>query len=341
MLVIMLVKLSRTKYEEEQPKAHLKPTTKLDNHADVKGYDFDSKFNFEEFLDSFKTTGFQASELGKAINVTNLMIKDDATIFLSFTGNAVSSGLREIIKYLVKHKKVSAIVTTAAGVEEDIIKSLASFKLGDFDVPGRMLLEAGIGRIGNIFVLNDRYLEFERFMNPFFEELYVEQQKRGTPFTPVDITRMLGERLKEDSFLYWAAKNEIPVYCPGIMDGSFGDLVFFFKQKKSGFIIDVAGEYQRLVKFVMNQEKTGAVILGGGIAKHYLLNSNIFRDGLNYAVYLTTAEEFDGSDSGGSPEEAKSWAKINENAVSIKVKADFTITFPLLVAATFAKTEQF
>ena len=96
-------------------------------------------------------------------------------------------------------------------------------------------------------------------------------------------------------------------------------------------------EYRRLVDFVLQQDKTGAIILGGGIAKHYNLNAQIFREGLDYAVYLTTAQEFDGSDSGGNQEEAKTWAKVKVNAMTAKVKADFTITFPLLVASTFAK----
>ena len=328
-----------TMYEKTQKKAHLKPTTKLENHHAIKGYDFEKKFSFNKFVEAYTTTGFQASELGKAISITNQMINEKSTIFLSMTGNAITSGLRDIISYLAKHKKIDVIITTASGVEEDIIKSFDSFKLGEFETPGRFLLEHGVGRIGNVFVINDRYLHFERFMNPFFEEIYEEQVKRKRHLSPLDITRMAGLKLGKDSYLYWAAKNNIPVYCPGIMDGSFGDLVYFFKHRRPDFGIDVTDEYKKLVDFVLQQEKTGAIILGGGIAKHYNLNAQIFRDGFDYAVYLTTAQEFDGSDSGGNPEEAKSWAKIRVNGESAKVKADFTITFHLLVASTFAKNQ--
>ena len=311
----------------------MRRTASLENHPIVKGYRFDKKFDFGEFLKAYSTTGFQASSLARAIDVANEMISDNSTIFFAFTGNAVSSGLRDIITFLAKNKLVGVIITTASGVEEDVIKSLSDFRLGDFDVPGRTLFEHGVGRIGNIFVPNDRYLHFEKFITPFLEELH----SKNKTITPSIIARELGLKLKEDSYLFWAAKNNIPVYCPGIMDGSFGDLIYFFKQRKPSFQIDVTDDHKKLIDFVLQQDKTGLIVLGGGIAKHYALNAQIFREGFDHAVYLTTAEEFDGSDSGGNLEEAKTWAKIKIKSSSVKVKADFTITFPLLVAGSFAK----
>ncbi len=310
----------------------MRRTASLENHPVVKGYGFNKKFDFDEFLKAYSTTGFQASNLAKAIDIANEMVNDNSTVFFAFTGNAVSSGLRDIITFLAKNKMVSVIITTASGVEEDVIKSLSDFRLGDFDVPGRTLFEHGVGRIGNIFVPNDRYLHFEKFITPFLNEIH----SKNNVVTPSIIVRELGLKLKEDSFLFWAAKNGIPVYCPGIMDGSFGDLVYFFKQRKPSFRIDVTDDHKELIDFVLQQEKTGLIVLGGGIAKHYALNAQIFREGFDHAVYLTTAEEFDGSDSGGSVEEAKTWAKIKIKSSSVKVKADFTITFPLLVAGSFA-----
>ncbi len=327
-----------TKYEEYQK--HLRRSTYLKNHAKIEGYDFEKEFNFKEFLEKYSTTGFQASELGKAIEITKMMQEQKATIFLAMSGNAISSGLREIIAYLVKNKKVDVIITSAAGIEEDVIKSLSDFRVGDFEAPGRTLFEHGVGRIGNIFVPNDRYLYLERFMNPFFEKMLKLQAKQKRPISPTQFSKELGLEINDKkSYLYWAAKNDVPIYCPGIVDGSMGDLMYFFKQKNPDFWIDITDDHKKLINYVLQQEKTGAIILGGGISKHYALNAQIFREGFDYAVYLTTAMEYDGSDSGGNQEEAKSWAKIKINAPNVKVKADFTITFPLLVAATFAKSD--
>ena len=63
----------------------------------------------------------------------------------------------------------------------------------------------------------------------------------------------------------------------------------------------------------------------------------MLRNGLDYAVYINNAQEFDGSDAGALPEEAISWGKILPNAQSVKVFGDATILFPLLVASSFAK----
>jgi deoxyhypusine synthase len=93
----------------------------------------------------------------------------------------------------------------------------------------------------------------------------------------------------------------------------------------------------KIINLALNSEKTGAIILGGGVAKHYVLNANIFREGLDYAVYITTATEHDASDSGGNQQEAMTWAKIKLNAPNVKVIAEASLVFPLLVAATFAK----
>ena len=61
------------------------------------------------------------------------------------------------------------------------------------------------------------------------------------------------------------------------------------------------------------------------------------RNGADFSVYLNTAQEYDGSDSGARPDEAVSWGKIRPEARPVKVCGDATILFPLLVAVTFAK----
>merc|ERR1712118_277563 len=83
--------------------------------------------------------------------------------------------------------------------------------------------------------------------------------------------------------------------------------------------------------------KSGVIILGGGMVKHHTLNANLMRNGADFCVYVNTGQEFDGSDSGARPDEAKSWGKIRVHAAPVKIYADATLVFPLLVARTFAK----
>ncbi|MBW2968035.1 deoxyhypusine synthase [Candidatus Woesearchaeota archaeon] len=310
----------------------------LDDYPQIKGYDFEQGFDFEKFMEAMAHTGIQATEMCRGIEIINMMLDDDAKIYLSMTANVISSGLREIIVFLVKHKFVDVIVTSAGAVEEDVIKTLRPFVVGSFDAPGRVMFDQGIGRIGNIFAPYDRYLHFERFMVPFFDKLYSKQKETGRPLCTSEVIHELGMAVEDKgSFLYWAARNDIPVFCPALTDGSIGDLLYFQRQSKKDLFIDIVTDHEKIVKLVLSQEKTGAILLGGGVPKHYILNANIFKDGLDYAVYVTTAQEFDASDSGGNQQEAMTWAKLKVNAPNVKIKSEATIVFPLMVAASFAK----
>jgi len=310
----------------------------LEGYPEIRGYDFEKNFDFKEFIQSMSHTGFQATNIGSAIEIIKSMRREKATIFLGYTSNMVSSGVREIIKFLVKHKFVDVLVTTAGGIEEDIIKCFKPFVVGSFDIPGKTLFEQGINRIGNIFVPNDRYFHFDRFMQKFFEDVYAKSRKEKKEITSRFLISELGKAINnKESIYYWAHKNSIPVFCPALMDGSLGDLSVFFKHKKPDFSIDVVQDMKDMTNLALNCEKSGAIILGGGVSKHYILNANIFREGVDYCVYINTGQEFDGSDSGARPDEAVSWAKIKPNSPKVKVYCDATIVFPLIVAASFKK----
>lgn len=304
----------------------------------IKGYDFDKGVDFSKIIDSYGNTGFQASNLHKSIEIINKMIDEKVFIFLGYTSNMVSSGLRDVFRYLVKNKKVDVVVTTAGGIEEDLIKCLGDFKLGDFGASGSELRKKGINRIGNIYAPNNRYIEFESFVQPILEVLYNEQKKTGKIITPNEIIWKLGEKINnEESIYYWAWKNKIKVYCPAILDGAFGDNIYFFSFKHSDFKIDIVKDTVEFNNTTIGLKKSGAIILGSGVVKHSILNANMLRNGADYAVYINTAQEYDGSDAGALPEEAVSWGKILPGAESVKLFADATIVFPLIVAESFAR----
>ena len=304
----------------------------------IKGYDFNKGINYDEIIDSFSSVGFQASHLHNAIEIVNSMIKDKAFIFLGYTSNMVSSGLREVFRYLVENKKVDVVVTTCGGIEEDIIKCLGDFVLGDFRADGRELRKRGINRIGNIYAPNNRYIEFEKFIQPLLLEIYQEQKKTGKIICGSDLIWKMGEKINnKESICYWAWKNKIKIYCPALTDGALGDNIYFFGLNNEDFKIDLVEDVKRLNNTTLGLKKSGVIILGSGVVKHAILNANMLRNGCDYSVYINTAQEYDGSDSGALPEEAISWGKIKGEAKSVKVFGDATILFPLLVAKSFAK----
>ena len=129
------------------------------------------------------------------------------SIFLGYTSNLISSGLREVILYLVKHKHVSAIVTTAGGIEEDFIKCLGKTYLADFHLDGADLRKRGMNRIGNLIVPNDNYCKFEDWVTPILDAMLAEQQQTGVVWTPSSVIRRLGKEINnEESVYYWAYK---------------------------------------------------------------------------------------------------------------------------------------
>ncbi|USG99456.1 deoxyhypusine synthase [Thermococcus argininiproducens] len=301
--------------------------------------------SLEEVIEGYTNLGFQATHLGKAIEIWKKIEKkrangDEVRVFLGYTSNIISSGLRELIAYLVKHRKVDVIVTTAGGVEEDFIKALKPFILGDWHVNDAEMREKGINRIGNIFVPNDRYIEFEKYMIPFFERLLEIERREGRPLTASEVIYELGrymdEKLgkeKEKSIIYWAYKNNIPIFCPALTDGSFGDMLYFFKEERGDkeLIIDIANDIVKLNNLAITAKETASIILGGSLPKHAIINANLFRGGTDYAIYITTAIPWDGSLSGAAPSEGVSWGKIKAKADYVEIWSDATLVFPILV----------
>lgn len=90
----------------------------------------------------------------------------------------VSSGIRDSIRFLVEHSLVDCIVTTAGGVEEDLIKCLAPTYIGEFSLKGSVLRDKGLNRIGNLLVPNDNYCLFEDWVMPLLDKMLEEQKTK-------------------------------------------------------------------------------------------------------------------------------------------------------------------
>ena len=230
----------------------------------------------------------------------------------------ISSGLRDTFRYLVQHRHVSAIVTTAGGVEEDFIKCLAPTYLGSFSTPGGALRAKGLNRVGNLIVPNNNYCAFEDWVIPILDKMLTEQEEEfassGERFmwSPSTIIHRLGKEINDESSVYyWAYKNDIPVFCPALTDGSLGDMIYFhsFKASPLHLGIDIAKDIRKINTIAVRARRAGMIILGGGVVKHHIANACLMRNGAESAVYINTAQEFDGSDAGARPDEAVSWGK--------------------------------
>ena len=325
----------------EDTKKHVIPgTSEPYEGEDVNGYDFEGEFDFEEMLDSYATTGFQATHLAEAIDIVKQMRDNNDKIFLTFTSNIISSGLREAVTYLAKNDFVDVIITTSGSHSEDIIKTENPFKMGSWEADEAKLREKGINRLGNIYAESEGYVWLEEWLNQeFFPEFFEEKKIR----TPTEVARELGKKLDDDSsFLKAAADNDIPVYCPALIDAEIGDYMFYYRQEQDSEVgIEILDDWDSLIHEAIEADNTGIICVGAGIPKHQAIMSNLFRGGADHAIYISTGMEGDGSLSGAPPKEAVSWGKIkpNDEKNFTQVEAEATLVFPLLVAAAFKNYE--
>ncbi|RLG12153.1 deoxyhypusine synthase [Candidatus Pacearchaeota archaeon] len=301
----------------------------------VKDFLWKPSMTIRECVDNFDSLGYQAIELAEAVKVILKMKRSGAKIFLTFTSNMVTSGLRGFFAQLCKLKIPNILVTTSGAIEEDLMKSVGeSFEISNFYADDTQLYERGENRIGNLIIRNESYMKFEDKMAEYLEKIF-EKKKR---ICVSELLHELGLMLNdENSILYQAAKNNIPIYCPGIADSSFGFQLFMFQQKHPDFIVDTIKDMQRIVTDLSFDDKKGLISLGGSISKHYAVFAALLSGGFDYAVYLTTSHATSGSMSGATTQEAKSWGKIKDDGEAATVNGDVCITFPLVMGSVLDK----
>ncbi|MEM3627102.1 MAG: deoxyhypusine synthase [Candidatus Bathyarchaeia archaeon] len=286
----------------------------------------------ELILQMERAWGFTAGKLALAVKILDRMMKDRECVkFLSFTGNLVATGSRGALKELVKRKLVDVIITTCGTLDHDIARCWKPYYRGSFLMDDAKLYGEDINRLGNVLVPKESYgLILEEKMQMLLQRLWEEGIRE---VSTRQLCQEIGRRIcNESSILYWAAENNVPVYVPGIMDGAVGYQIWLFSQDHA-FKIDLLKDSKELNDFVFTAKRTGALLIGGGISKHHTLWWNQFKGGLDYAVYISTAVEWDGSLSGARPREAISWGKISAKAKRIMVEGDASLILPLIVSA--------
>lgn len=311
----------------------------MEDHRVVKDISIKNGDDLQNIFKQLSTSGgFESRNLADGLEILSTMINDkDCLKFLSFVAAITSTGIRGIIVDMLRNKMFDVVITTCGALDHDIARYFSNYLEGSFTLDDAELLEKHIHRLGNVLVPMESYGPIiEEKMQMFLEAAYKSGRKE---MSTADITRMIGENLGEGSFLYWAYKNNIPVIVPGIVDGAVGSQIWLFTQKHSDFKLNVVSDSDLLSSLIFKAKKSGSLMLGGGISKHHTLWWNQYRDGLDYAVYITTAQEFDGSLSGALVREAISWGKVTQNAKQTTIHAEITTILPFLYSALLARVK--
>jgi len=290
--------------------------------------DTDLNAIFEMML---RSGGFMSVNLAMAKEIlVEMFRRSDCLKILSFTGNLMATGLRGILTDMIRRRLFNIVITTCATLDHDLARSRANYECGSFDLDDYELRRMNIHRLGNVIIKNSSYGEV------------IEKEIRELMAKLSDIDHLsthefcwrLGEHIGSgDSFLYWCWREQVPVIVPGIVDGAVGFHVWLNTQTRR-FYFDLMRDESLLSDALWKAETAGALIIGGGISKHHALWWGQFSgEGLEYAVYITTATEYDGSLSGARPREAISWKKLSASSKHVFVNSDATIALPFLYSA--------
>ena len=298
---------------------------------DIEDYSI-QKNNLKEITKQMsKSGGFESVNLIDGITILQKMIAEpQCTNFLSFVGAIISTGVRGIIKDMIKKNMFDCIITTCGALDHDLARSFVKYYAGNFNIDDYYLKKNNIHRLGNVFIPIENYGPLiESKIQEYINEFYKETKE----FASYELLDFIGSKLEESSFLYWAHKNKVPVIAPGIVDGAVGNQIWLFYQNHKDMIFNILKDQTKISDIIFGAKKTGALMLGGGISKHHTLWWNQFRDGLDYAVYITTANEWDGSLSGAEVKEAISWNKVKSKAKQVTIHGEITTLLPFVYSS--------
>ena len=295
----------------------------------VKDHEITKKTDIHSLVNGMgRSGGFTSKKLAVGVEIVKKMVGDkDSLNFLSFPADIIATGTRGIIRDMVKEKWFDVVITTCGTLDHDLARSFKDYYHGSFDMDDVELHKKGVNRLGNVLVPNESYgIVIENKMREFLKEFNAKE------FSTYELVWEIGKKLNKDSIMYWCWKNKIPMVVPGITDGAVGYQLWQYSQSHE-LKINVLKDEKLLSDLVWNAKKSGALIIGGGISKHHTIWWTQFSHGLDYAVYITTAVEYDGSLSGARPKEAVSWGKINEKAKYTTIEGDATIILPIIYAS--------
>jgi deoxyhypusine synthase len=291
-----------------------------------------------ELVDAMgRSGGFMAKNLADVCATLDSMYsRRDCVKFLSFPADIVATGARGLLIDLVNEGMVDAIITTCGTLDHDIARTVGEYYQGSFEADDLRLHREKYQRLGNVLVPLASYgPAIEGLLQPLLERVYERGEKK---ITTEGLSRLIGLELGSGrSLLYSAARRKVPVFVPGITDGAVGSQLWLFAERHRDFGVDLIGDERRLSDITSEANETGALVLGGGISKHHLIWWNLFRGGLDWAVYVTTGQEFDGSLSGARVSEAVTWGKVKERAKQASLTAEVTTVLPFIVSYLMTK----
>jgi len=291
----------------------------------------DKDMKIIDLINQFDQSGvLGAGRVARACNILTDMINDEEMrVFMSLGGPLIPGGMRNIITRMISEGHVDLIVSSGANITHDLVEAFGGSHYRHEGKDDEELNQEGIGRIADINVGSDDFTIFETEIIKIFEKISKDKKILSIQELLYEIGLLVED---ENSFVAQAARNNIPIFAPGLIDSMIGLQLWIFSQDHD-FVVDAVADMHYLSDIVFEAEKVGAILLGGGLTKHYTLASNVIKGGLDAAIQITMDRPEAGSLGGAPLEEAKSWAKARCGSSLASVVGDVTVIFPLIYAA--------
>ena len=278
---------------------------------------------------------FNGGALARACDIYEKMLRDrEATRFFGLAGAMVPAGMGGIVADLIDRGHIDILVSTGANLVHDLIEAIGCHHFHGTAVCSDVdLRDREINRIYEVYLGDDAFVTLEEFLQGFFAELPGDR-----PITISALLAHLGSRL-DRGILATAARKKVPVYCPAIQDSVLGLQFWLFSQTRP-VVVDAFGDMKALIDRCYGAERAGAMLVGGGVPKNFILQGMLLTpQGFTWAVQLTGDRPDLGGLSGATLDEARSWGKLTAEAQGVTVYGDATITLPLLAAAVLERLD--
>ncbi len=312
-------------------------------HIDIKEH------NVVPLVDAMEKMAFSARDLNRAAKIYDMMLKDkDCAIILTLAGSIFSAGLKKVVHDLITNKMVDAVVSTGAlMVDQDFFEALG-FKhyLGTPFVDDNVMRDLHIDRIYDTFIDEDEL----RICDDTTEKIFNSLEPRA--YSSRELLWHFGKYLDEnggpkvdDSVIYAAYKNNVPLFVPAFSDCSagFGIVVHQHNNPDKHVSFDSGKDFLELTQIKLHNKETGIFMIGGGVPKNFtqdiVVAAEILTDDApmhKYAIQITVADVRDGALSSSTLKEASSWGKV-ETTFEQMVYSEATLAMPLIAGYAYHK----
>jgi deoxyhypusine synthase len=304
-----------------------KPDRRVE-HIEVRG-----DMTVDDLVREFGKSGvFSAGRVAEACDIFYEMVSHSGvTKYLGLAGAMVPCGMRQIVTDLIRDKMIDVLVTTGANMVHDMIEAFgAGHYKGSTAVDDSELCKLKIDRIYDVFLHEKDFIKYDKLFVKILEDIPPGQMSIR------EFLYEIGKRIDDpNSILRTAATKKVPIFCPAVSDSAIGlDVWRFMSRHNPHLVVNTFSDLEDFMSIVRKADRNGAVLLGGGVPKNFILQAMVAikRGGYDYVVQVTMDRPEPGGLSGATLEEAKSWGKVKGRARAVQVIGDATVIFPLMVA---------